>query len=363
MAISLDEEWNLFQQEKPTINIIKKEKIKQKKDIPKCSDIYISTQTKIGYLNRNIELNKMFWNVPIIPYYLQKEGVIKKSMKINCISQKELMSLDEKIKNTKNINVHVISKINENKTRNITFKEVKKIDIGISKKDIISNRRKIKGAFYNCFAVILRIFIDSVFKEIHVKIFNTGKLEIPGIQNDTILKKTLDTLTTILNKITVKKIQWIPEKIQTVLINSNFNAGFFIERFKLYILLKDTYKINSNYDPCSYPGIQCKFYYHPDNKIHNGIMDNKNLLLDNTKWKSISFMIFRTGSILIVGNCDISILNIIYGYLKKLLHNEYHNISIENTLKKTKKNFKKTKKKTRIITIINQKSNLKISHK
>ena len=30
----------------------------------------------------------------------------------------------------------------------------------------------------------------------------------------------------------------------------------------------------------------------------------------------ISFMIFRTGSVLIVGNCDENILNIIYNYLK-----------------------------------------------
>ena len=35
-------------------------------DIPKCSDIYISTQTKIAYLNQPVNLNDVFWKIPII---------------------------------------------------------------------------------------------------------------------------------------------------------------------------------------------------------------------------------------------------------------------------------------------------------
>jgi hypothetical protein len=37
-------------------------------------------------------------------------------------------------------------------------------------------------------------------------------------------------------------------------------------------------------------------------------------------------MIFRTGSVLIVGRCDENVLLIIYDYLKIILHNEYKNI-------------------------------------
>ena len=47
--------------------------------------------------------------------------------------------------------------------------------------DVINQRKKKKSAFYNCF-VIYRIKINGRFKEIHVKIFNTGKLEIPGFK-------------------------------------------------------------------------------------------------------------------------------------------------------------------------------------
>ena len=50
-------------------------------DMPKCTDIYISTQTKIAYLNQKIDLNKLFWILPVIDYHSPKNGIIKKVLK------------------------------------------------------------------------------------------------------------------------------------------------------------------------------------------------------------------------------------------------------------------------------------------
>ena len=50
---------------------------------PECSEIYISTKTKIAYLSEEIMLNDVFWKLPIIPYHIPEEGIVKKSMKIN----------------------------------------------------------------------------------------------------------------------------------------------------------------------------------------------------------------------------------------------------------------------------------------
>jgi len=117
---------------------------------------------------------------------------------------------------------------------------------------------------------------------------------------------------------------------ETVLINSNFNCGFFINREALYDILKFKYNIQSIYDPCSYPGIQCKFYYNPDTDLQNGCQiseENKNLYINV---KEVSFMIFRTGSVLIVGRCDENVLLVIYEYLKVIFINEYKNICQKN---------------------------------
>lgn len=99
------------------------------------------------------------------------------------------------------------------------------------------------------------------FKEMHIKVFNTGKLEVPGIQNDASLQNVIDILISMLKNIIGEDVDYQRNKCETVLINSNFNCGYFIDRDKLYDILKYKYRINSNYDSCSYPGIQCKFFY------------------------------------------------------------------------------------------------------
>ena len=83
------------------------------------------------------------------------------------------------------------------------------------------------------------------------------------------------------------------------------------------------------------------FYYNKRNTNHNGIHEENENLKD---WSKISFMIFRTGSVLIVGNCDKNILNIVYEFIKDVLKKEYEEIfiNINSTKKATKE---KTKKK------------------
>jgi hypothetical protein len=121
----------------------------------------------------------------------------------------------------------------------------------------------------------------------------------------------------------------------TVLINSNFNCGFFIKRQALYDLLRNKYNIQCIYDPCCpYPGIQCRFYYNSDLTEQNGtqiITENKNNKSKNIT--KVSFMIFRTGSVLIVGRCNQKIINNIYNFLTELLKNEFKFICQELNIK------------------------------
>ena len=72
-------------------------------DIPKCSDIYISTQTKIAYLNQSVNLNEIFWKIPVINYEYSGEGIIKKQMKVNCLTKQETFELEKKIEEAKGV--------------------------------------------------------------------------------------------------------------------------------------------------------------------------------------------------------------------------------------------------------------------
>jgi hypothetical protein len=291
-----------------------------------CSSLNISTKTKISYLNYQIPLSDVFWKIPITYYYEPTNGVIKKQMKFNSSTPEEV---DEIIKNKQkytHVDDYIISQVTNTDGRN-KFKDIRKISIGICKKDIISYRSKKKSAFYNCFVVILRLLHNDIYKEVHVKVFNTGKLEIPGIQDSTILNKTLqllvDILTPFIKTEQDKPLAFLDEKTETVMINSNFNCGYYINRESMYKLLKYKYLINSNFDSCSYPGIQCEFYYNDENEFHMQTgtqpLCDKKLKSDKTPYTpttiKVSFMIFRTGSVLIVGKCSEEILYNIYKFL------------------------------------------------
>jgi hypothetical protein len=69
-------------------------------------------------------------------------------------------------------------------------------------------------------------------------------------------------------------------------------------------------------------------------------------------------MVFRTGSVLIVGKCDESVLMEIYDFIKILLNNEYKNIcqkhSVGDLISNSVKNKnKKSRRKYIMIEITN----------
>ena len=296
----------------------------------KCNELYISTKTKITYLDKAVDLN-MFWDIPIIPYTRMEEGIIKKQMKFTCETKEEYEKLNEKQKGIKCLNLNVIKHI-DNPKAHIKFKYVCKVNVGICKKDILCYKTKTKGAFYNCMVLIMRIFHKNEYKEVNVKIFNTGKLSFPGMVDNSLMEKSLNTLVKIFN-LCGYKTTYNKNKIDTVLINSNFNCGFFINRDVLYNILKFKYGFNVNYDPCSYPGIQCKY---------------------REKDCDVSFMIFRTGSVLIVGKCDEEVLYKIYHKIKNILLDEYKKIYTKSQKQEINKKTKKKKLKKKIIYITNK---------
>lgn len=320
--------------------------------VPEPTPIYISTKSKIAYLTDMIDLN-IFWKIPVIPYATPSNGVIKKQIKFNSKTQEELNIIQSKLQNELYYEEQIMTHI-DNPNGRIKFKDIRKVSVGISKKDIMSYRGKKKQAFYNCFVLIIRIKMSDVFREFHIKVFNTGKMEIPGVQSDEMFEKVLETIIAILQPHLDTQLSYKQES-DTVLINSNFNCGFYINREALFDILKYKYHIDAIYDPCcSYPGIQCKFHFNNDILQQNGIQitsDNKELYKNIT---TVSFMIFRTGSVLIVGMCEENVLNVIYEFLTKLLKAEFKYISqsvINNKHIILKDKKKKIRKKTIMITV------------
>jgi TATA-box binding protein (TBP) (component of TFIID and TFIIIB) len=325
---------------------------------PVCDELNISTSTKVLFLNQEIDLYNIFWKLPIINYWTPECGIIKKQTKIKCITEEDYNDYCLKKEQIKEyFNENILKQINNPDARRIKFKDERKITVGISKKDILNCRGKIKQAFYNCIVLIIRYFNNNIYNEMHIKIFNTGKIEIPGILN-------METLE-IAKKLIIKYLQpYINNELifvdtnndeKNVLINSNYNCGFSINLKILDTLLKNKYSIETSCDYDHYPGLKCKFYYN-NNLLETSILQNGLInsidrtqtleeLNNNKKYTKVNIMIFRSGCILIMGNFSNKILNFTYEYIQKILKTEYNLIALPEDTKRIIKNRKKNIKK------------------
>jgi hypothetical protein len=361
--MSLNDEWNKFIIGDTSSMILCEPMQNEEQIAPIYDNLYISTKTKVLYLNQTIDLNEVFWRIPITEYWKQTEGVIKKQMKIISKTNEEFDEYQNKLKNCSYYREHIIKHIDNPTARRIKYKNERKITIGISKKDIMTYKLKPKNAFYNCFALIIRFLFEDEYKEIHVKVFNTGKLEIPGVINNSLLEIVKCLVLKYIQPHITNELLYIDENRQdeNVLINSNFNCGFYINRVKLHEIIKSPkYGIETAFDPCSYPGVKCKFYY--NNHLEHTTQEQKGKILQedqnmklsdliaSKKYTEVSFMMFRTGSCLIVGNCSEKILLFVFEFIKTFLTNEYNEIQIMNDTPQVKVKTTKLRKKNILVT-------------
>lgn len=399
--MSIDLEWSSFLANCDNDDSESIVSLEEKKDTPiqreydetLCEDLYISTQTKIFFLNvQLLDVSKIFWLLPTISYSEATNGIIKKQIRVICNTREEFEIYEKKRNDQLYYTEKIMKQIDNPNARKIKFKDVRKLTVGISKKDIMNCHGKNKNAFINCFAVILRVKHKNVFHEIHVKVFNTGRMAIPGIVDDELSEKTQKLILDLLqphfdydlklmseeespevsrfvkgkrNRDTNKKEKSYYETVKAksnVLINSNFNCGYYIQQDRLKTILREKYKLDPTYDPSMYPGVKCKFYYNNnlslDLSVQTGCLEKSDQSvtmneLDElvmNKYTKVSFMIFRTGNCLIVGNCTKPILKMVYEFVKKILVEEYDELcaEAETPVVKVKKN--KIRKRTFEVT-------------
>jgi hypothetical protein len=150
-------------------------------------DLNISTKTKVLFLNRPVDIDRVFWEMRVVDYWRPEVGVIKKQMKIVSKTPEEFAAYQARLAAVpyytetvlKQVNTQVLEGSPESvRERELAlrggavsrskFKDERKISIGTTKKDLVAHRVKAKNAFYNCFVIIVRVLYLGVFREIHV---------------------------------------------------------------------------------------------------------------------------------------------------------------------------------------------------
>jgi hypothetical protein len=345
-------------------------------NIEEVPPLIISTKSNNAKLNGqsgDMDVWSMFWALEVIPYITRGEGVIKKQIKVQCKSRRELDELNERLQA---IPSHSITKEQGTNTdehdkvcfapgcrstpdsaspscystvcrrrANLPFNYIAKLCVGVSSKDIKAHRVKEKNAFFNSFTMVLRVRYQSSFKEIVIKVFNKNVLSLPGMLDDELLTNSLALIDRVLGDASLivhperPRLAHIPGSISDVMVNSNFWCGFGLDRDKVVTLMREQCKLETSYDPSNYPGVICRFYEARGDKAGTappGVcpcakscstirIGDKRKATKNKDSESpdacvkLTFMLFRTGSVLIVGRCDRVLLQKVHNHIARLL--------------------------------------------
>jgi TATA-box binding protein (TBP) (component of TFIID and TFIIIB) len=263
------------------------------------SPLRISTMTVTGNLGAMPNLQKLYDDGSIIPYWYIGEGIIK----IELSGQKK----------------------------------------GISSDDILHRSTKIKKHFFNQSSLVFRLYLgNNNYKEINIKMFKNGGFQMTGISSEEMSRNALIRLID-LNK--DRGIWASPPYIHTFsirMINSDYTIGKSIRRERLHRILVENYGLWSSYEPTIYQGVNTKFYWNKSRSEETppGICvcptpcEGGGSGYKIGECKKITISPFRTGSIIITGAKHMEQLHDAYAFMNSVLETHAAHILRDDVVEK-----------------------------
>lgn len=258
------------------------------------SPLRISTMVVTGHLGASISLQKLLehFHEKAIPLSWPGEGFLKVEYKPIFTVAKDMIS----------------------KAR---AKAVEKLIIGTCSRDELTNRKKSKNIFFNQSTLVVRKQCGisngaPVYKEVNIKLFKNGGVQMTGIPTDIFAKETFAWLVQSLSEFSVPILEGIPQphRYSIQLINSDYSVNGSINREKLHELLVSEYNLFSSFESTIYQGCDTKYYYNeaaPKDSVEGVCPCGETLCYGNGdgmtlgNCKEITISPFHTGSIIITG--------------------------------------------------------------
>ena len=251
------------------------------------SPLRISTITTTAQLGTIIHLDALFNQIRIIPYWDLTDGILK-----------------------------------------MEFKGTTK---GTSFKDIMLKQKETKKSFFNQATLVVRREISPMnWKEINVKLFRNGGIQMTGVRS---IEMSGDTLRWLIQHITSTYTEApvftstpVITKEEVQLINTDFSIGAKVRRDVLHRILSETYNLNSSYESAIYQGVKTKFFYNAQRPATTspGVCGCPELCKgtgDGTKLgecKKITISPFQTGQVIITGARAMEQINEAYEFIKSV---------------------------------------------
>lgn len=274
----------------------------------------ISTMVVTAHLGTTINLHKLLelFHEQAIPLSWSTEGFLKVEYKPIFLNKPDATAAE----------------IQKAKQR---AKAQEKIVIGTCSRDELTKRKKSKNIFFNqSTLVVRRLTSGTSYKEVNIKLFKNGGIQMTGIPSDTFARETLDWLAKQLTLFSEPVLDGPPKphRYAVQLINSDYQVNGSINREKLHEVLVTEYNLFSSFESTIYQGCDTKYYYNeaapPD--APEGICPCGDTLCSGTgdgttlgACKEITISPFHTGSIIITGARKIEQIEKAYRFINGVL--------------------------------------------
>lgn len=219
--------------------------------------------------------------------------------------------------------------------------EHKNMVLGASHKDIFTNRKITSKSFFNQSTIVLRRKInegtpDEGWKEVNVKLFANGGIQMTGVTSDTFARESIEWLLDIIKSLPESPFAESAsiDKFSVQLINTDYALNKFINQDALHKLLINEYNLFSMLEKTIYQGVNTKFFYNTNNP-GKGICQCEHFCKGQGsgegegECKRITMSIFRTGRIIITGAREIKQIEAAYDFLNKVFDKHYKTVLYE----------------------------------
>ena len=215
-------------------------------------------------------------------------------------------------------------------------KAQEKIVIGTCSRDELTKRKKSKNIFFNQSTLVVRRQHattptgEPIYKEVNIKLFKNGGIQMTGIPSDPFAQETLkwlaEALTTFSQPVLDNKAA--PNRYATQLINSDYQVNGNINREKLHEILVTEYNLFSSFESTIYQGCDTKYFYNeatPTDAIEGICPCGETLCPGNGdgrslgQCKEITISPFHTGSVIITGARRYEQIQKAYDFINKIL--------------------------------------------
>jgi hypothetical protein len=202
--------------------------------------------------------------------------------------------------------------------------------IGQSHRDALTKRKISSKCFFNQSTLVVRRKHPTApgWKEVNLKLFANGSVQMTGIASEEFGVETLNWLITEVAKLDRSPWGGKPSVVNfnKQLINSDFSVGCHLRRDKLHEIITRQYSIFSILESTIYQGVNTKYYYNESgDKTKPGQCSCKEFCQGQGngegegQCKRITISFFQTGNIIITGARHMKQINEAYEFVKKFL--------------------------------------------